>query len=72
MWVKKQKLELDVEQQASSKLGKEHDKVVYGQPSPLNYMQSTLRETPGWMKHTEESRFREETPITSDMQMSPP
>ena len=72
MWVKKQQLELDMEQQASSKLGKEHDKAVYGQPSHLNYMQITLRETPGWMKRTEESRFREDTPITSDMQLSPP
>ena len=61
-----------MEHQASSKLGKEDDKAVYCHPSHLNYMQSTLRERPGWMKHTEESRFQEDIPITSDMQMMPP
>ena len=50
MWIKKQPLELDMEQQAGSKLGKEY-KAVYGHPSHLIYMQSTSRETPGWMKH---------------------
>jgi len=39
--VKKQQLELDVEQQAGSKLGKEYFKAVYCHPTYLTYMQST-------------------------------
>ena len=38
MQVKKQQLELDVEQQTGSKLGKEYVKVVYCHPSYLTYM----------------------------------
>ena len=34
-------------------------------------MQSTSRETLGWMKHKLESRLPGETSITSDMQMTP-
>ena len=51
MQVKKQSLELDIEQQTGSKLGKEYIKAVYCHPAYLNYMQSTSREMPGWMKH---------------------
>ena len=36
-----QQLELDMEQQTGSKLGKEHIKVVYCHPAYLTYMQST-------------------------------
>ena len=39
--VKKQQLELDMEQQTGSKLGKEYVKTVYGHPAYLTYMQST-------------------------------
>ena len=39
--VKKQQLELDMEQQTGSKLGKEHVKTVYCHPAYLTYMQST-------------------------------
>ena len=35
------KLELDVEQQIGSKLGKEYIKAVYCHPAYLTYMQST-------------------------------
>jgi len=35
-------------------------------------MQSTSRETLGWMKHKLESRLPGEISITSDMQMTPP
>ena len=38
---KKQQLELDMEQQLGSKLGKEHVKAVYYHPDYLIYMQST-------------------------------
>ena len=40
MQVKKQQLELDMEQQTGSKLGKEHVKVAYCHPAYLTYMQS--------------------------------
>ena len=70
MQVKKQQLELDMEQWTSSKLGKEYVKAVYCRPAYLTYMQSTSCEILGWMKHKLESRFLEEISITSDMQMT--
>ena len=69
MQVKKQQLELDVEQWTGSKLGKEYDKAVYFHPAYLTSMQSTC-EMPGWMKHKLESRLLGE--MTSDMQIIPP
>ena len=42
MQVKKQQLELDMEQQTGSKLGKENVKAVYCHPAYLTYMESTL------------------------------
>ena len=47
MQVKKQQLELDLEQQTGSKLGKEYVKAVYCHPDYLNYMQSTSWEMLG-------------------------
>ena len=41
MQVKKQQLELDMEQQTGSKSGKENVKGVYRHPVYLTYMQST-------------------------------
>ena len=72
MQVKKQHLELDMEQQICSKLGKEYVNAVYCHPAYLNYMQSTSYKMPGWMKHKLESRLPGEVSITSDMQMTPP
>ena len=72
MQVKKQQLELDMEQQTGSKSGKEYVKAVYCHPAYLNYMQSTSCEMLGWMKHKLESRLPGEISITSDMQMTPP
>ena len=43
MQVKKQQLELDMEQQTCSKLGKEYVKAVYCHPAYLTYMQSQIR-----------------------------
>ena len=57
MQVKKQQLELDIEQLTGSKLGKEYNKVAYCHPAYLTSMQSTLCEMPGWMKHKLESRL---------------
>ena len=51
MHVRKQQLELDMEQQTGSKEGKEYVKAVYCHPACLTYMQSTSWETLGWMKH---------------------
>ena len=39
MQIKKQQLELDMEQQTGAKLGKEYVKVVYCHPAYLTYMQ---------------------------------
>ena len=47
-----------MEQKTGSKLGKEYIKAVYCHPAYLTYMQSTLCETPGWMKHRLESIAR--------------
>ena len=41
MWAKKQKLELDMEQQTGSISGKEYIKAVYCHPAYLTSMQST-------------------------------
>ena len=47
MQVKKQQLELDMEQQTGSKLGNNYDKAVYCLPVYLTYMQTTLCEMLG-------------------------
>ena len=52
MQVRKQQSELGMEQQTSSKLGKEYIMAVYCDPAYLTYMQSTSWEMPGWMKHS--------------------
>ena len=72
MQVKKQQLELDMEQQTGSKSRKEYVKAVYCHPAYLTDMQSTSCEMPGWMKHKLESRWLGKISITSDMQMTPP
>ena len=72
MQVKKQQLELDMEQQTGSRLGKEYIKAVYCHPADLTYMQSTSCEMLAWTKHKLESRLPGEISITSDMQMTPP
>ena len=41
MQIKKQELELDIEQQTGSKLGKEYVKTVHCHPIYLTYIQST-------------------------------
>ena len=66
MLVKKQQLELDIEQEAGSKSGKEYVKAVYCHPAYLTYMQSTPWEMLGWMKHKLESRLSGEISINLD------
>ena len=65
-------VELDMEQQTGSKLGKEYVKAVYCHSAFLTYMQSTSCEMSGWKKHKLESRLPGEISIISDMQMTPP
>ena len=72
MQVKKQQLELDMEQWTCSKLEKEYIKAVHCHPAYLTYMQSTSWEMLDRMKHKLESRLLGEISITSDMQMTPP
>ena len=67
--VKKQQLELDMEQWTGSKLGKEYVKAIYCHPAYLTYMQSTSCEMPGWMNHKLESSLPGEISTTSDMQI---
>ena len=57
MQVKKQQLELDMEQQTGSNIGKEYIKPVYCHSAYLNYMQSTSWEMLDWMNHKLESRL---------------
>ena len=67
MQVRKQQLELDMEQQTGSKQEKEYIKAVYCHPAYLTYIQSTSWEILGWMKHKLESRLPGEISITSDI-----
>ena len=60
MQVKKQQVELNMEEQTGSKLGKEYIKAVYCHLAYLTYIQRTSCEMPNWMKHKLESRLLEE------------
>ena len=71
MQVKKQQLEIDMEKQTGSKLGKEYDKAVYCHSAYLTYVQSTSYEMPGWMKNKVECRFPGGISTTSNMQTIP-
>ena len=71
MQVRKQQLELDMEQQTDFKSGKEYIKAVYCHPAYLTYIQNTSREILGWMKNKLETRLLGEISITSDTQMTP-
>ena len=59
MQVKKQQLELDMEQQIGSKSGKEYVKTVYFHPAYLTYLQSTSCQMLDWMKYKLESNCQE-------------
>ena len=70
MQVKKQQLELDMEQQTGFKSGKGYVKAVYCHPAYLTYMQMISWEMPCWMKHKLESKLLGEISITSDMHLT--
>ena len=72
MQVKKQQLELYMEQQTGSKLGKEYIEAAHCHPAYLIYMQSISCEMPGCMKHKLDSRLPGGISITSDIQLIPP
>ena len=69
MQVEKKHLQLDMEQQTGSKLGKGYIKAEYCHPAYLPFMQSTSSEILGWMNHKLESRLPGEISTTLDMQM---
>jgi len=69
MQVKKQQLELDMEEWTSCRSGKKYIKAVYYHLSYLTYMQNTSCEMLGW-KYKLKSRLPGEI-STSDMQMTP-
>ena len=68
MQVRKQQLELDMEQQTGSKYGKEYVKAVYRHPAYVTYRQSTSCEMPAWMNYKLESGLLGKISVTSDMQ----
>ena len=69
MQVKKQQLELDMEQWTGSSLGKEYVKAVYCHSVYLTSMQSTFCEMPDQMNHKLKSRLLGEILTTSDKQL---
>ena len=71
MQVKKQQLELDMEQWTGSRQEKESVKAVHHHPAYLTSMQSTSGEMPNWMELKLESRLPGEISTTSDLQMTP-
>ena len=71
MQVRKQQLELDMEQQTTSKLGKEYIKAVYCHPAYSTSIQSTSCKMPDRINHKLESRLLREISTTSYMQMVP-
>ena len=67
MQLKKQQLELDLEQQTGSKLVKEYVKAVYCHLAYLTDMRSTSCKIPGWKNDKLKSRLPGEITTTSDM-----
>ena len=63
MQVQKQQLELDMEQQTGSKLGKEYVKAIYCHPAYLTYMQIISCEMPRWMNLKLESSRTGDRPV---------
>ena len=78
MQVKKQQLELNMEQQTGSKLGKEYIKAVYCHPAYLTYMQSTSCEMLGWMnvikiagRNINNLRYADDTTLMAEFRAMP-
>ena len=63
MQVKKQQVDLDMEQQTGSKLGKEYVKPIYCHPAYLTSMKRTSCKIPGWMhKQNQDCREKYQQP----------
>ena len=58
MYVKKQQLDLDVEQLTGWKLGKEYNKAVCCHSAYLTQLRSTSCEMLSWMNHKQKSRLQ--------------
>ena len=71
MQVRKQQLELDMEQQTGSKSGKKYIKAVYWHPAYLTYTEYIMRNA-GLDEAQAEIKIAGEISRTSDMQMTPP
>ena len=71
MMVRKQQLELDMEQETGSKLEKEHVKAVYCHPAFNAYAEYIVRNA-GLNEAQAGIKIAGEISITSDMQMTPP
>ena len=72
MQVKRQQLEMDMEQQTVSKSGKVYLKALYCYSAYLTYFHSPSWEILRWMNHKLESKLPREISITSDIQLKPP
>ena len=71
MQVKKQQLEMDMEQQTGSKSEKEYVKAIYCHPAYLTYMQSMSWEISGLDEAQLESRLLGEISTISEKLMTP-
>ena len=74
MQVKKQQLEMDVEQQTGSKLGKEYINAIYCHPAYLNLYAEYIMQNAGLDEAQDgiKMAWKNINNITSDMQMTPP
>ena len=63
MEIKKQQIQMHMEQWTGSKLGKEYVKAVYCHPAYLTYLQSISCKILDWMNHKLESRLLREISI---------
>ena len=69
MQVKKQQLELDMEQKIGSKLRKGYLKAVYCHLAYLTYMQSTSCEILDWMKHKHNNlRYAHDSTVMAEIE----
>ena len=72
MQVRKQQLEMNMEQQTGSKSGKEYVKAVYCQPCLFNLYAEYIMRNAGLDEVEAGIKIARRISITSDMQMTPP
>ena len=72
MQVKKQQLELDMEQQIDSKSGRESIKAVYCHPAYLNLHAEYIMRNAGQDESQAGVKLLGEISVTSSIQMTPP